>query len=60
LNRPIRAGQLGDLRRSTLPFGDDSEILAVASTAKKKLRCEARHQEHKGETHGQGTAFRKA
>jgi hypothetical protein len=39
---PIRAGQLGDLRRSTLPFGDVSEILAVASTATKKSRAARR------------------
>jgi len=33
---PIRAGQLRDLRWSTLPFGDGSGTLVFASTATKK------------------------
>jgi len=35
-SEPIRLCQLGDLRWSTLPFGDGNEILILASTATKK------------------------
>jgi hypothetical protein len=40
---PIRAGQLRDLRWSTLPFGDGSGTLVFALTATKKPRHDARH-----------------
>jgi len=38
----LRACQLGDLRWSTLPCGDDNEILVAASTATKKGRATTR------------------
>jgi hypothetical protein len=42
ISEPIRACQLGDLRWSTLLFGDGNEILSFAQRQRKKPRHDAR------------------
>jgi hypothetical protein len=48
---PIRACQLGDLRWSTLPFGDANQALVFASTAMKTTAL-ARHSKEAAPTRG--------